>query len=360
MSTDLIPLHNPQPSALFVPGGLEWILACIEQDARSIVLDVSTRKGREQIASVAAKVARSKTYLDGLGKEYVAELKRLPAQVDAERKAMRDLLDALRDEIRAPLTAWEAEEERKERETAALERTISAPVLMGTSSDAICDRLSELQIVQMPAGISDAQMERIVVAIETATPMLSQALEAALAAERQAAEVARLQREEQARREREREERIAREAEERGRAQAAAAAERELAVRERRAEMERRIREAEEAAGKAVVTEWTRHPVPDGPLADNLAAGIFRLTEAAQGSPIPAPDCEAIWEIAEDLARGLDAACVLAEAWESGDDIDGEIGTIDTIKAAISDGRMAANRLAKLRLERAGQQALGI
>ena len=244
MHTDLIPLANPKPSALFVPGGLSQILAAIEQDARSIVLDVTTRKGREQIASVAAKVARSKTYLDGLGKDYVAELKRLPGQVDAERKAMRDRLDALRDEIRAPLTAWEAEEERKERATADLERAISAPVLMGTSSAAICDRLAELQIIEMPAGISDVQMERIVTAIEAATPMLTSALDGALKAEAQALEVARLQREEEARRQREREERIAREAEERGRAMAEAAAKRDLEMRERNLELERMEEEA--------------------------------------------------------------------------------------------------------------------
>jgi hypothetical protein len=268
---ELIPLSNPQPSALFVPGGLSQILAAIEQDARSIVLDVTTRKGREQIASVAAKVARSKTYLDGLGKDYVAELKRLPVQVDAERKAMRDRLDALRDEIRAPLTAWEAEEERKERATTDLVHAISAPVLMGTSSVAICDRLAEIQIIEMPAGISDAQAGRIVAAVEAATPMLTAALDAALKAEEQAAEVARLQREEQARRQREHEERIAREAEERGRAMAAAAAERDLAMRERKLQLdrleveraaavraaeiakeaERRIQEAEEATRKA-------------------------------------------------------------------------------------------------------------
>ena len=66
--TDLIPIENPQPAALFVPGGLDSILARIEADARALVPDVGTVKGRKEIASTAAKVARSKTYLDDLGK----------------------------------------------------------------------------------------------------------------------------------------------------------------------------------------------------------------------------------------------------------------------------------------------------
>ncbi len=40
--------------------------------------DIDTRKGRKAIASLAAKVARSKTYLDGLGKDLVAGWKRRP------------------------------------------------------------------------------------------------------------------------------------------------------------------------------------------------------------------------------------------------------------------------------------------
>ena len=104
---DLIPLHNPEPQALFAPGGTVEICALIEREARSLVPSVVTQSGRDEIARMAAKVNRSKSYLDELGKVYVSELKELPKRVDAERRAMRLRLDALKDEIRAPLTAWE-------------------------------------------------------------------------------------------------------------------------------------------------------------------------------------------------------------------------------------------------------------
>jgi chromosome condensin MukBEF complex kleisin-like MukF subunit len=63
---------------------------------------------------MAHKVARSKTYIDNAGKDLVTELKALPKQIDESRRIVRERLDALKDEVRRPLTEWEqAEESRK-------------------------------------------------------------------------------------------------------------------------------------------------------------------------------------------------------------------------------------------------------
>ncbi|MCW9157761.1 hypothetical protein N5I54_26990, partial [Klebsiella quasipneumoniae] len=87
-------------------------------EARSLVPDVTTKKGRDAIASMAHKVARSKTYIDSAGKDLVAELKALPKQIDESRRVVRERLDALKDEVRRPLTEWEAEQERIKAEEA--------------------------------------------------------------------------------------------------------------------------------------------------------------------------------------------------------------------------------------------------
>lgn len=42
--------------------------------------------------------------------------KKQTGEIDAARKKARDTLDALRDEVRKPLTDWEAEQERIEQE----------------------------------------------------------------------------------------------------------------------------------------------------------------------------------------------------------------------------------------------------
>lgn len=117
--TDLVVIEKQNAMAVFTTKEqLEPIIEAIEKEARSLVPDVSTRKGRDAIASMAHKVARSKTYIDNAGKDLVAELKALPKQIDESRRIVRERLEALKDEVRRPLTEWEAEQERIKAEEA--------------------------------------------------------------------------------------------------------------------------------------------------------------------------------------------------------------------------------------------------
>ena len=106
-------LAIPRDKALDVfteKGGLDPILRKIKDEADSFIPDPSTKKGRDEIVSLAHKVAKSKSYLDSVGKKLVVELKRKPKLVDESRKAMRDFLDNLKQEVREPLTTIEARE----------------------------------------------------------------------------------------------------------------------------------------------------------------------------------------------------------------------------------------------------------
>ncbi|MGC0037211.1 hypothetical protein DJ547_07910 [Enterobacter hormaechei] len=117
--TDLVVIEKQNAMAVFTTKEqLDPIIEEIEKEARSLVPDVSTRKGRDAIASMAHKVARSKTYIDNAGKDLVAELKALPKQIDESRRIVRERLEALKDEVRRPLTEWEAEQERIKAEEA--------------------------------------------------------------------------------------------------------------------------------------------------------------------------------------------------------------------------------------------------
>ena len=101
------------------PQGVEKILADIKAEVAKFTPDVTTVKGRKEIASMAYKCSQSKTMVDGLGKDLVGEWKKQSALVDASRKMFRDEMDLLRDQTRAPLDAWEAAElARVEAETA--------------------------------------------------------------------------------------------------------------------------------------------------------------------------------------------------------------------------------------------------
>lgn len=124
---DLVVIEKKNAMAVFTNNDqLDPLIEAIEKEARSLVPDVTTKKGRDAIASMAHKVARSKTYIDNAGKDLVAELKALPKQIDESRRVVRERLDALKDEVRRPLTEWEAEQERIKAEEAMLALYVEA------------------------------------------------------------------------------------------------------------------------------------------------------------------------------------------------------------------------------------------
>lgn len=128
----LVVIEPTSAVALFTEGqGVAELLADIRQKATSLVPDITTAKGRKEIASVAYSVAKTKTYLEGFGKELTDKYKEIPKRIDANRKTLRDTLDALKDEVRAPLTQYEAAEEAR---VAALQSRLAHLNELGASA----------------------------------------------------------------------------------------------------------------------------------------------------------------------------------------------------------------------------------
>lgn len=132
--------------ALFVPNGLDKILAHIHAEVSKHTPDISTERGRKAIASLARKVSSSNARIDECGKDYVAGIKVKAGLIDAERKRSRDFLNNLRDDTRKPLTDWEdAEENRlKAHEAALLELAELANVPFGASLEEITKRINAM------------------------------------------------------------------------------------------------------------------------------------------------------------------------------------------------------------------------
>src|SRR5690554_229276 len=108
---ELITIPSESAFEVFTkPDGIAPYLEQIRQAVIGEVPDISTDKGRKAVASLAFKVSKSKTYLDSVGKTLVDEYKEIPKKIDANRKQARDYLDALRDEVRQPLTEWEEQQ----------------------------------------------------------------------------------------------------------------------------------------------------------------------------------------------------------------------------------------------------------
>lgn len=234
-------LLPPRESALTVysaANGLDPYLAQIRAEIDSFVPDVTTKKGRDAIASIAYKVAKSKTALDNLGKDLVAELKDVPRKIDAERKRMRDTLDAWKDEVRKPLTDFElAEEARIERHRNEINLIINWRQTEWANSEQVAGVIGDLSELDTGERFEEFELQATRELASTLDYLRS--LHAGLVKrEEEQAELARLRAEAEAREQKEREERIAREAAENARI----AAEREAqAERDRLAFIQREL-----------------------------------------------------------------------------------------------------------------------
>lgn len=94
-------------------GGTDELYERIAQEVYSHVPDVSTKKGRDAIGSLALKISKSKTLIEKCGKELVAEQKAQIKVIDDDRISIVKKLDLLRNEVLAPRDAWEqAEKDR--------------------------------------------------------------------------------------------------------------------------------------------------------------------------------------------------------------------------------------------------------
>jgi hypothetical protein len=210
--------------------------------------DLSTAGGRKAIASFAHKVTRTKTAIDNAGKALNEQARKQIAAVDAVRREMRETLDALRDEVRAPLTEWEvAEKERLEARDNTLRIINQAGIgVPGETAAAIEDRLRQLHCIGILEEVFQEGTESAIEALEKAKDQVSVLLDRAKSEEAAQAELEKL-----------RAEAAAREKADREKAEAEAAAERIRLLKEQRAREEaERTRIAEE---KAVAAAEAKH-----------------------------------------------------------------------------------------------------
>jgi len=113
MTNDLMIQEPIEAKVIFAEGGAQPILAVIRKQVDVFEADVTTAAGRKEVAAMAYKISRSKTFLEELGKEEKSGLKKKVDVIDGERKILKDGLDEMRDEVRQPLTDFEKAEETR-------------------------------------------------------------------------------------------------------------------------------------------------------------------------------------------------------------------------------------------------------
>jgi len=300
-ATTELALVPPKETALQVfqqSNGLEPWLQKIRAEIDAFTPDVTTRKGREAIASIAHKVSKSKTALDGVGKELVAELKEIPKKIDAERKRMRDTLDAWRDEVRAPLNEWEAAEAaRMAKHQQAVEQINLRLECRDLDSTELRQNIEWLESLAIDESWEEFEPEALR-AKDKALTALREALVAREKYEAEQAELEELRRKQAEQEQKDREAAIAREAEERARREAEekAQAEREAAAKREadakaaaeRRELELKLQAEQAEKAKLEAQRLAEQAVKDAEAKAQAAAEAERQRQADEQARIEA------------------------------------------------------------------------
>ncbi|TCU92570.1 hypothetical protein [Paracandidimonas soli] len=254
-STELVTLP-PKETALQVftdTEKLDEILGTVRAKVVGTVYDMDKRKDREACASDAYKVARSKTAMEKLGAAVSAELKELPKKVDAGRRYLKEGLEAIQAEVRAPLDEWEAAENAR---IAKHKAGIEWFHLRADEDRDLDSAELRASIEEVGARVVDETWEEFEAEAHRMKARALDSLTAALAArekyEAEQAELAELRRKQAEQEQKDREAEIARQAAEKAKAdaEAKAQAEREAAAKreaEAKAAAEKAERDRQEA-----------------------------------------------------------------------------------------------------------------
>ena len=306
----------------------------IKAETDKLVPDLTTEKGRKEIASMAFKVAKTKTAIDAAGKLLNEEARAKINIVDAARRDIREKLDALKDEVRRPLTEWEAKEEERVTACEALIGRMKAAAIvpLEDTAQSVADRLAEVKAFALDEGqfqtLLPAALQQQAATVETLTAAHARLVKE----EADRAELERLRAEAAERAERERAEaeaKAAAEAAERAKQEAEARAAR--AAEEEKARIEAAAKAAEEAArAQAEAAARAEREASERAHAEALAAEKPRADEAEA-----ARQAEADRIARETAAREADEKAAAEAAAARAADIEHRSKIMGTAKQAI-------------------------
>lgn len=294
---ELMIVENLKPVEVYNSGNIDKILEKIAEDARAQKIDISTEKGRKDVASLAYKIAQSKTFLDKMGKSLGDDARKQIDTLNAERKKCTEFLDSLKEEIRAPLTEWELKEKRRvsnhESQLLAIESNANSAKNMWRTigSQTLKNMLIEVTSVSRDWEEFHLKAKET---IQAAVGEIQNAIQLAEQAEDDQRELERLRAEKAEREKKEHEDKIAREAAAKAKYEAEEKARLEAAEREKEAEVKaaaiehekqmalKKAKDAEEAAALEIKLAEKRAKEAEEKAKNEKLLADKRAKEAAE------------------------------------------------------------------------------
>lgn len=252
-SQDIIELVFENPAlAIRDEEKAKAFLVKVREHAMSIgEKDMSKAKDRDEVRSMASKVTKSKTMLDTARKGMTEALRKEVSEINEAGKVLTAGLAEIAAEVRAPLTAWEDAEKKREElvETTIARIKAAALVTISDTAASVSARGNEIYEIEIDPEVFRKRTDEATEAQAATIKALHEAMNVLREREEAQAELAKMKAAEA--------ERLAKEAEElrqREAAEAAARAEQEAKEREERLKQEaadKARRDAEQAAEQA-------------------------------------------------------------------------------------------------------------
>lgn len=169
------------------------VLKQIDQIVANFETDITTPKGRKTIKSLAHSIARAKARLDDAGKAEKERQGVIVKKIDESRRNIKSHLEALQENVRAPLDKWEAADQaRKDRHLANIATLNEMGRLSGAEDVAVITRRIDAVDGVTIDGTCEEFEEEYRIAKENAATLLAAALEMRRKYEAEQAELAEL------------------------------------------------------------------------------------------------------------------------------------------------------------------------
>lgn len=280
--------------------GIAALVRFVEDQVNAHTPDVTTKAGRDAIASLAYKVARTKTLIDNTGKAITEDARKVVDSVNELRRDVKEKLEALQAKARKPLDEWEAAEDRRLTIIRDTKQRLSEcrTIPMGATTAKLAAVLESVRTLAFDPNIFQDNMEEMEADKAATLAALETAHATAVKAEEDARELAKLRAENEARIAREKEAERVRLAEE-------ARLKEEARIREEAAEKARQ-EEREHQAAKERADQAERDRVASERLEEERAKERQRQAEldaANERARAAAAEAQRLRDVADAEAR---------------------------------------------------------
>jgi hypothetical protein len=161
-TTDVVTQVSENPAlAILSEEKFEAFYEKLKAEAAKVSGDVSTNKARDEVRSMAFKIAKTRAAIDKARLGLTEEWRTKTAQANTAGKAIKERLESLEEQVRKPLTDWEKAEADRVKAHTDLMTAITKAEFVGIedTAESVAERIEWLDSITLDPAIHLDQLE---------------------------------------------------------------------------------------------------------------------------------------------------------------------------------------------------------